>query len=112
MLPAELLVVIAHYQQKRGSITQSAPGDFLAPYEQHLLVDPSGKFRVSLYKSLLFIKIAEVIKAGALNVKYSYKYWSLDDYLISKAAWKPTGTTICSERASSQSSIARRPSRP
>jgi TnpA family transposase len=85
--PGELLAAIAHYQQKRGAMTQSAPVDFLAPYEQHLLVDPSGKFRVSLYKSLLFIKIAEVIKAGALNVKYSYKYRSLDDYLISKAAW-------------------------
>jgi TnpA family transposase len=84
---AELLAAIKHYQQKRGVMTQSAPVDFLEPYEQRLLVDPSGKFRVSLYKSLLFIKIAEAIKAGTLNLKHSYKYRSLDDYLISKEAW-------------------------
>ena len=60
---------------------------FLEPYEQRLLVDASGKFRVSLYKTLLFIKIAEAIKAGTLNLKHSYKYRSLDDYLIHKAAW-------------------------
>lgn len=83
----DLLAAIEHYQQKRGVITQSAPVDFLEPYEQRLLIDPSGKFRVSLYKTLLFIKIAEIIKTGALNVKHSYKYGSLDDYLIPKTAW-------------------------
>ena len=84
---AGLLAAIAHFQQKCGVITQNAPVDFLEPYEQRLIVDPCGKFRVSLYKSLLFIKIAEVIKAGTLNVTHSYKYRSLDDYLISKVAW-------------------------
>ena len=83
----DLLAAIENYQQKRGVITQSAPVDFLEPYEQRLLIDPSGKFRVSLYKTLLFIKIAEIIKTGALNVKHSYKYRSLDDYLIPKTAW-------------------------
>src|SRR5262245_957910 len=84
---AELLAAIEHYQQKRGVMTQSVPVGFLEPYEQRLLVDPSGKFRVSLYKSLLFIKVTEAIKAGTLHLKHSYKYRSLDDYLISKEAW-------------------------
>src|SRR5262245_35802279 len=47
---------------------------------------PSVKFRVSLYKVLLFTKIAESIKAGTVYLKHSYKYRSLDDYLIPKAA--------------------------
>jgi len=51
-----------------GAITPAAPVEFLEPYEQRLLVDASGKFRVSLYKAVLFIKIAEAIKAGTLNL--------------------------------------------
>jgi hypothetical protein len=83
----ELLAAIQHYQQKNSTLTQTAPMGFLEDYEQRLLMDASGKFRVSLYKTLLFIKITEAIKAGTLNLKHSYKYRSLDDYLIDKAAW-------------------------
>ena len=43
--------------------------------------------RVSLYKVLLFIKIAQAIKGGVLNLHHSYKYRSLDDYLIPKQFW-------------------------
>jgi hypothetical protein len=32
--------------------------------------------------------MAEAIKAGALNLRYSYKYRSLDDYLLPKKAWQ------------------------
>jgi TnpA family transposase len=85
---AALDTAIQYYQQQNGSITQAAPVTFLETYEQHLIVDASGKIRVSLYKALLFIKIAEAIKAGTLNLPHSYKYRSLDDYLIPKAAWK------------------------
>lgn len=85
---ADLLAAIQYYQQKQGSITQSAPLACFEPYEQRLLVDASGKVRVSLYKALLFSKVAEAIKAGTLNLKHSYKYRSLDDYLISKAVWQ------------------------
>jgi TnpA family transposase len=84
----ELLSAIQYYQQKQGAITQAAPVACFEPYEQRLLLDASGKVRVSLYKALLFSKVAEAIKAGTLNLKHSYKYRSLDDYLIPKAAWK------------------------
>jgi Tn3 transposase DDE domain len=84
----DVLAAIQYYQHKHGTITQAAPVEYLDPYEQRLLVDASGKFRVSLYKALLFIKIAESIKAGTLHLKHSYKYRSLDDYLIPKAAWE------------------------
>ena len=48
----------------------------------------TGTVRVSLYKALLFIKIAEALKGGVLNLRHSYKYRSLDDYLIPQAAWQ------------------------
>jgi TnpA family transposase len=84
----DVLAAIQYYQHKHGTITQAAPMEYLEPYEQHLLMDASGKFRVSLYKVLLVIKIAESIKAGTVHLKHSYKYRSLDDYLIPKAAWE------------------------
>jgi len=46
-----------------------------------------GKFRPSLYKVLLFIHIAESIKSGKLNVKHSYRYKAIQDYLISDEEW-------------------------
>jgi TnpA family transposase len=85
--PSDLLTALQYYQHKQGTITPAAPVAFLEPYAQRLVMDASGKVRVSLYKALLFIKIAEAIKAGAVNLPHSYKYRSLEDYLIPKAAW-------------------------
>jgi TnpA family transposase len=81
-----LLAAIQHYKAKEGVITHTAPMAFLDPDEQQVVVE--GKFRVSLYKTLLFIKIAEAIKAGALNVKNSYRHRSLDDYMIPRPKWE------------------------
>jgi hypothetical protein len=87
-LDSPLSSAIRNYKRCGGAITQSAPAEFLSEQEQKLLIDGSGKFRVSLYKSLLFVKVAEGIRSGALNLKNSYKYRSLDDYLIPKHAWQ------------------------
>ncbi len=51
------------------------------------MLDDAGTIRVSLYKALLFIKIAEALKGSALNLQQSYKYRSLDDYMIAKPDW-------------------------
>lgn len=48
----------------------------------------TGKFRVSLYKALLFQHVQSGIKSGALNLEHSYKYRPLDDYLIDRARWR------------------------
>jgi hypothetical protein len=85
---ADLLTAVQYYQQKQGAITQTAPMACFEPYEQRLLVDEAGKLRVSLYKALLFSKVAEAIRAGTVNLQHSYKYRSLDDYLIPKAVWE------------------------
>ncbi|MGE3818034.1 MAG: Tn3 family transposase [Isosphaeraceae bacterium] len=46
-----------------------------------------GKFRVSLYKAFLFLHVMGAVKSGTLNLEHSYKYRSLDDYLISRERW-------------------------
>lgn len=78
---------INHYKSKDGGLGNTVPKDFLEPDERDIVL-VSGKLRISLYKVLLFLKIADAIRSGALNLKYSYKYQPFDNYLISKEKWK------------------------
>ena len=83
----DLMAAIQYYKERDGAIAQNAPLGFLEPAEQQAVLDENGAIRVSLYKVLLFIKIAQAIKGGVLNLQHSYKYRSLDDYLIPKHSW-------------------------
>ena len=83
----QIIAAITYFKQKDGNIGNTAPVTFLKPEEQDMLFDELGKIRVSLYKVLLFTHIALLIKAGGLNLRYSYRYRSFDEYLISKTKW-------------------------
>ena len=83
-----LWAALCHYQQKEGNVDKSAPVDFLAEDQRAALTATDGKFRVSLYKALFFVEVAEAIKSGALNLLHSEKFRSLDEYLIQKADWE------------------------
>ena len=74
-------------QDKEGVITKTAPTDFLKAEEKLALTNKDGKFQTSLYKILFFQKITDAIDRGSLNLKYSYKYKDMDDYLIPKHLW-------------------------
>jgi len=82
----ELMDAIQDFVSKDGNITPSAPLNFLSTEERAALI-LDNKFRVSLYKVFLFQHVAGAIKSGCLNLKHSYKYRSLDSYLISKEKW-------------------------
>ena len=96
-----LYKALCHYREKDGSLSDSVPCDFLSPVELSLLRGNDGKFRVPLYKILLFGKIAEAIRAGTLNLEHSYKYRTLEDYLIARSSWDE-GKSSLIERASLQ----------
>jgi hypothetical protein len=83
-----LWAALCHYQQKEGNVDKSAPLDFLAEDQRAALTATDGKFRVSLYKALFFVEVAEAIKSGALNLLHSEKFRSLDEYMIPKADWE------------------------
>lgn len=83
-----LLDAIMHYKLKSGALGTQAPVDFLDDLEREAVFDEAGKLRVSLYKALLFEKVADAIKSGALNLRHSYKYRSFDEYLIAKETWQ------------------------
>ena len=78
----ELLVAIDHFKHKDGAIDKHAPLDFLDPAERAAVLGADQRFRVSLYKALLFRHVQSAIKSGTLNLEHSYKYRALDDYLI------------------------------
>ena len=82
-----LWTALRHYQHKDGNVDKSAPIDFLSAEQRAALTSTDGKFRVSLYKALLYVGIADAIKSGALNLEHSGKYRALDEYLIPKADW-------------------------
>ncbi|MGH9438151.1 MAG: Tn3 family transposase, partial [Terriglobia bacterium] len=83
----KLVDAIEHFKEKDGGVDKSAPTGFLDP-EERVAVGKEGKFRVSLYKALLFLHVQNGIKSGALNLEHSYKYRPLDDYLIDRARWQ------------------------
>ena len=79
---------LQHYQKNDGNVDKSAPVGYLSAEQCSALTAPDGRFRISLYKALLFVEIAEAIKSGALNLMHSEKYRSFDEYLIPKAQWE------------------------
>lgn len=83
-----LFEAILHYQKKSGNIDKTAVMSFLTQEEREILFDKDRKFRVSLYKALLYLSIFDAIKSGVLNVVHSEKYRSLNDYLIQKSDWQ------------------------
>ena len=60
---------------------------------------------MSLYKALLFLHVQGAIKSGTLNLKHSYKYRPLDDYLIDRDRWHRDKAALI-ERAQLQSFVA------
>lgn len=76
-----------YFRKNNGTIRHNAPTDFLENAEQKA-VSYKGAFRPSLYKALLYAHVAAAIKSGQINLEYSYKYRSLDEYLIELDRWQ------------------------
>jgi TnpA family transposase len=84
----KLMAAIRFFIDREGAIDKTAPVDFLEPAEKDAIIDDGGKFRPSLYKAFLFIGVMGAIKSGVLNLKHSYKYRALDNYLIDREIWE------------------------
>jgi TnpA family transposase len=77
---------IEYFKKNNGTIRHNAPISFLEDSEKKT-VTGNSIFKPSLYKALLFIHVADGIKSGQVNLKHSYKYRSLDEYLVSQDRW-------------------------
>ena len=81
----ELYGALRHYQLEKN-ITSTAPSKFLEDHE-YKAVYQKGKLDVSLYKAILFCKVANAIKSGKLSLRYSYRYLPIEAYLIDQSEW-------------------------
>ena len=97
-----LLKAILHYQNKSGPIDKTAPMGFLTTEQRNAIIDQQGKFNISLYKSLLYLAMADAIKFGVLNLIHSEKYRTLDDYLIPQYDWDAHKDTYLQQAQLSQ----------
>ena len=84
---ASLISAINHFKCSNGEMNSDSPVNFLNEKENEALC-PNGKFRISLYKILLFSHMEDSIKSGNLNLLYSYRYKAIHEYLIDENLWK------------------------
>lgn len=92
----ELLSAINHFKTTGGALGIHPPLDFLSAQEISA-VQRDGTIVTSLYKCLLFMHIAQAIKAGRLNLRYSYRYRAIQDYLIDKKYWNANKAQLLRE---------------
>ncbi|WP_423064304.1 Tn3 family transposase [Candidiatus Paracoxiella cheracis] len=91
---ADIYQAVKHFVDNEGQCDEKSPIEFLSPEEQSALFNDENKFRPALYKALLFIHIADAIKSGKLNLKHSYRYKAIQDYLISDENWLSEKTEL------------------
>ena len=82
-----LLAAVTHFRVTDGNIGHAPPLAFLPQKEQDIVTGDNA-FRTSLYKILLFQAVADAVRAGRLNLHYSYRYRAIQDYLIPTARWR------------------------
>lgn len=88
-----LFGAVKHYTDKKGKITKPSDNiSWLDDKQQDTLwiINENGDeiFQRRLYKMFLFEAIHDGIKSGKLNFNDSYRFRSLEEYLISKKEWK------------------------
>jgi len=83
----KLLAAIENFKSTDGDVGHAPPLDFLQSEERKAVLKDDG-FRVSLYKALLFIHIADAIKSGQLIFDDTYRYKGIFDYLIRDDDWR------------------------
>lgn len=89
-----LMCSIDYLKKNDGQIKQNAPIGFLEKEEREVLFDENIKIKSSLYKMLLFLHVSDAIKSGELNLKYSYRYKAIHEYLIDENVWRKNRNQI------------------
>jgi TnpA family transposase len=64
---------------------EHAPNKFLS--EKEIIQTSYSEHPTKLYQAYLITSLSSRIKSGEVNLKHSYKFRCLDDYLIPKAEW-------------------------
>ena len=92
----DILEAVNYFKATGGALGTHPPVDFLTAQELSA-VRRNGALLISLYKCLLFNHVAEAIKAGRLNLRYSYRYRAIQDYLINQKHWQQNKAQLLRE---------------
>ena len=92
----DILTAVDHFKATGGTLGAHPPVAFLTAQEL-AAVQNDGTVATSLYKCLLFLHLAQAIKAGRVNLRYSYRYRAIQDYLIDKQHWQQNKTQLLRE---------------
>lgn len=90
---AKALFQAIEFYQNNKTITATAPNEFLDDHE-YQAIHRDGKFNISLYKAILFCKVAQAIKCGQISLNYSLRYLSIDAYLLDEQYWHKHKTQL------------------
>ena len=83
----KLMKAINYFKAHKGAYTKKAPLKIFSDIERTYLFNSKGKIRTTLYKMLLFPKVANGIKSRSLSLKATVKYKTLFEYAISDKEW-------------------------
>ena len=83
----DLIKALTYFQTKK-TIGKKAPIEFIPNTMLAYVYDDSAKLIPVRYKIMLYIQIADAIKAGSLNLLHSYKYLSVEEYMIDDTYWQ------------------------
>lgn len=93
-----LLKAVAHYVERAGKPTRPAKDlSWLSNDDQQALYSSEGHFNRRLYRVLLLNTLARSIQEGSVNLLHSYRYRSLEEYLVDKAYYQAHRETLLAE---------------
>lgn len=95
---AVLLSAINHYIQRQGKPTAPTKDlSWLSETDQQALYDADERFNRRLYRVLLMNTLAHYLREGTMNLKHSYRYRSLEEYLLDKVYYRANRERLLAE---------------
>lgn len=88
---------LSNYTFTQGKVDKEDDCDFLNKQEMELVRDDKEVINALAYKAALFSKTYDAVKAGQLNLWFSYKYLAMRKYLINDARWEDHGEEIVND---------------
>ena len=92
----DLIEAIDYVLKDHNTILEDAPTNFLLSNELKVIYRDE-QIVPALYKSLLFFHMAKAIKGGRLNLKHSYEYRAILNYLLDQDYWEENRDRILKE---------------
>jgi len=83
----KMMEAIEFYQKRKGKINEKSPTAFIKKNELKWVLSEDNGFDYAAYKVILFREVANNIKSGSLNLSFSDRYRSVEEYMISAPRW-------------------------